>query len=237
VDFFSARYFTGTLGRFNSPDPGNAGADLTNPQSWNGYGYVWGNPLNATDPSGMCSTSDHPPCYQAAATTSAKGDPDFASSTDPYDPFGWISDWIYSWDRLHSGGGGGGGGSSKSQPPAKQPSKPQPPKNNGTQTCVAPSFAQRAIVNALSFLSKRTGRTLGYKTGGSIGAGRKPIAVNYAISMQFVAAPDGTVGKQFSYTPNSASYFSAGTTGYGGLLGCNLAAQMHTQSVISRAAE
>jgi hypothetical protein len=93
------------------------------------------------------------------------------------------------------------------------------PPNNGTQTCVAPSFAQRAIVNALSFLSKRTGRTLGYGTGGSIGAGRKPIAVNYAISMQFVAAPDGTVGKQFSYTPNSASYFSAGTAGYGGLFG------------------
>ena len=91
-----------------------------------------------------------------------------------------------------------------------------PPK---TGTCVTPSFAQRAIVNGLSFLSKRTGRTLGYGTGGSIGAGRKPIAVNYAVSMQFVAAPDGTVGKQLSYTPNSASYFSAGTTGYGGLFG------------------
>ena len=53
-DFFNARYFTGALGRFNSPDPANAGADLSNPQSWNGYGYVLGNQLVNVDPSGMC---------------------------------------------------------------------------------------------------------------------------------------------------------------------------------------
>jgi RHS repeat-associated protein len=53
-DFFNARYFNGALGRFLSPDPGNAGADLMNPQSWNGYAYVQDNPLNRTDPSGFC---------------------------------------------------------------------------------------------------------------------------------------------------------------------------------------
>jgi hypothetical protein len=41
------------LGRFMSADPGNAGADFTNPQSWNGYAYVLGNPLGLVDPSGM----------------------------------------------------------------------------------------------------------------------------------------------------------------------------------------
>ena len=51
-DYFNARYFTPPLGRFNSADPGNAGADLGNPQSWNGYGYVGGQPLVYTDPSG-----------------------------------------------------------------------------------------------------------------------------------------------------------------------------------------
>jgi RHS repeat-associated protein len=51
-DFFNARYFTPALGRFNSPDPRNAGANALSSQSWNGYGYVLGNPLNASDPSG-----------------------------------------------------------------------------------------------------------------------------------------------------------------------------------------
>lgn len=31
----------------------NAGADLTNPQTWNGYSYVRNNPLALVDPSGM----------------------------------------------------------------------------------------------------------------------------------------------------------------------------------------
>ncbi len=53
VDYFNARNFTGVLGRFNSPDPGNAGADMTNPESWNGYSYVANNPLTMVDPSGM----------------------------------------------------------------------------------------------------------------------------------------------------------------------------------------
>jgi RHS repeat-associated protein len=53
LDFFNARYFGPALGRFTSPDPANAGADLTNPQSWNGYSYVRNNPLNSADPSGL----------------------------------------------------------------------------------------------------------------------------------------------------------------------------------------
>jgi RHS repeat-associated protein len=53
LDFFQARYFSGIQGRFTSPDPGNAGAGLGDPQSWNGYAYVSGNPLAFTDPSGL----------------------------------------------------------------------------------------------------------------------------------------------------------------------------------------
>jgi len=37
----------------NFPDPGNAGANLFNPQSWNAYTYVNNNPLTLIDPSGM----------------------------------------------------------------------------------------------------------------------------------------------------------------------------------------
>jgi RHS repeat-associated protein len=52
LDFFQARYFSAALGRFNSPDPSNAGANLFNPQSWNAYTYAFNNPLTLIDPSG-----------------------------------------------------------------------------------------------------------------------------------------------------------------------------------------
>lgn len=56
LDYASARHFSSTIGRFMSPDllSGSPG----NPQSWNRYSYVYNNPLNATDPSGMCSQED-----------------------------------------------------------------------------------------------------------------------------------------------------------------------------------
>ena len=38
-------------------DPGNAGADLGSPQTWNGYAYVNNNPMNATDPDGMIGSA------------------------------------------------------------------------------------------------------------------------------------------------------------------------------------
>jgi RHS repeat-associated protein len=60
LDYFGARYYGSALGRFVSPDPGNAGASLTDPQSWNGYSYVRNSPLTLVDPSGMqtnCATT------------------------------------------------------------------------------------------------------------------------------------------------------------------------------------
>ncbi len=53
-DFFNARYYHAGSARFLSPDPFNAGADITNPQSWNAYAYVTNNPLGNVDPTGTC---------------------------------------------------------------------------------------------------------------------------------------------------------------------------------------
>ena len=53
-DYFGARYYGSSAGRFLSPDPsGLAYADPTNPQSLNLYSYVLNNPLKFGDPSGM----------------------------------------------------------------------------------------------------------------------------------------------------------------------------------------
>ncbi len=52
LDYFNARHLSAVLGGFVQPDPGSAGADIANPQSWNAYAYVLGNPLGMVDPSG-----------------------------------------------------------------------------------------------------------------------------------------------------------------------------------------
>jgi len=53
MDWFEVRHLSGAQGRYQSVDPGNAGADPSDPQTWNGYAYVGNNPLSYTDPSGM----------------------------------------------------------------------------------------------------------------------------------------------------------------------------------------
>ncbi len=52
LDYFGARYFSGVQGRFTSPDPKMFPHDLTDPQSWNKYGYTRNNPLRYVDPDG-----------------------------------------------------------------------------------------------------------------------------------------------------------------------------------------
>ena len=53
LDYFGARYYGSSMGRFMSPDDGSGVyADQGNPQSWNLYGYVQNNPLKNVDPDG-----------------------------------------------------------------------------------------------------------------------------------------------------------------------------------------
>jgi RHS repeat-associated protein len=53
-DYFGARYYASSMGRFMSPDPGWFMAmDVTNPQSLNLYSYALNNPFKFIDPTGM----------------------------------------------------------------------------------------------------------------------------------------------------------------------------------------
>jgi len=54
LDYFGARYYASTMGRFATPDPsGLYFADQTDPQSLNLYSYVRNRPLVNTDPDGL----------------------------------------------------------------------------------------------------------------------------------------------------------------------------------------
>jgi RHS repeat-associated protein len=53
LDYFGARYYANTQGRFTSIDPLMASASTIDPQSLNRYSYVRNRPLGSIDPNGM----------------------------------------------------------------------------------------------------------------------------------------------------------------------------------------
>jgi RHS repeat-associated protein len=79
-DYFGARYYGSSIGRFMTPDsmPGS----LDDPQSWNLYSYVRNNPLKDTDPdghdvqvcdnNGKCNTISND-AYKAAQQANSQG--------------------------------------------------------------------------------------------------------------------------------------------------------------------
>jgi RHS repeat-associated protein len=56
LDYFGARYYASTQGRFTSPDEVWKDSQLGDPQSWNKYTYVRNNPLRFVDPTGEKAT-------------------------------------------------------------------------------------------------------------------------------------------------------------------------------------
>jgi RHS repeat-associated protein len=55
LDYAMNRYYAAQWGRFTTPDPYQASAQLANPQSWNRYSYVENDPVNKYDPGGLCA--------------------------------------------------------------------------------------------------------------------------------------------------------------------------------------
>ena len=51
-DYFGARYYSSTLGRFLGSDPKSASGHAADPQTWNRYVYARNNPLAFIDPDG-----------------------------------------------------------------------------------------------------------------------------------------------------------------------------------------
>jgi RHS repeat-associated protein len=53
LDYFLARYYASTQGRFTTPDPLLASGTIYDPQTWNRYAYTLNNPLRFVDPTGL----------------------------------------------------------------------------------------------------------------------------------------------------------------------------------------
>jgi RHS repeat-associated protein len=53
LDYFRARYYASTQGRFTSADPLLSSGSNYDPQTWNRYSYTLNNPLKYIDPTGM----------------------------------------------------------------------------------------------------------------------------------------------------------------------------------------
>jgi RHS repeat-associated protein len=59
LDYFGARYYAATAGRFTGVDPSQASVKLSDPQSWNRYTYAMNNPLEYLDTNGKWPTRIH----------------------------------------------------------------------------------------------------------------------------------------------------------------------------------
>ena len=59
LDYFGARYFASTQGRFTGVDPSRVSIHVVNPQTWNRYAFSNNNPLVFVDNDGKWPTSIH----------------------------------------------------------------------------------------------------------------------------------------------------------------------------------
>ena len=76
LNYANQRFYNSQYGRFMSADLNFASNAIALTGNWNKFSYVGNNPVNKTDPSGMCSPEDKPPCF---STTGYGESPDEVS--------------------------------------------------------------------------------------------------------------------------------------------------------------
>lgn len=69
LDYFVARHYASTLGRFLQPDAPFADQRPANPQTWNLYSYARNNPLVFVDPTGRAGSPWGPPASGGGGIT------------------------------------------------------------------------------------------------------------------------------------------------------------------------
>ncbi len=75
LDYAVNRYHMPGTGRFLTPDPSGRSISASDPGSWNRYAYVIGDPINRSDPTGLCTINGQvyadgaPPCPDVTTVT------------------------------------------------------------------------------------------------------------------------------------------------------------------------
>jgi RHS repeat-associated protein len=218
-DYFGARYYASSMGRFLSPDPsGLMYADPTNPQSLNLYSYAWNNPLRNIDPSGMeCvwddgsyDASDDPQTGNAAGCSGQGGtyiDPSMFESVEGNQAGSWsgqasssiASDWLTPSAVVNGGPGGIPGIMSDISGGI----------SNWVHGQVCDAYG--GLLGLAS--SKNLNSTVGLGAGGNGGVGFI-LGVSASAGAQFVADPKGNVGVAFSVGGNPGyGVFGVGVMG------------------------
>jgi RHS repeat-associated protein len=136
LDYAVNRYYSSQWGRFLSPDGRWRSAKPGNPQSWNRYAYVLGDPINLTDPTGQyyCApVGGYDPCPPAFGLLDGAGDAQYDDGDDETPGGGGCS------------GDGNNFGSEVPDPgPCAPPPEPEPQPPCTDWGCMPPAFARAA---------------------------------------------------------------------------------------------
>jgi len=95
--YLRARMYAPGMGRFLTRDPWNG--DANNPLSLNKWNYVSGDPINKTDPTGLCEDVGDEACW-ALYNEIIRWRPDLANATIPISQYGKIPLHKASYKRL-----------------------------------------------------------------------------------------------------------------------------------------
>jgi RHS repeat-associated protein len=221
LDYFGARHYDSSMGRFMSPDPtGLAYANPNNPQSLNLYGYALNNPLMNVDPTGTtCQTNQDDGSVYDDEDGLGCASIEQEDATNPS-----LNNFYYNFS------GNVNTLSDESSAALSQVFQSNsslfnfksPTAGSG---CIPLSSAGQAITKGLGAAANLTNRTIGFGLGGSVGAGTGTFGFNASISAQIVASPDGTSGLAVSYiSPTVQGMFGVASGGLGGLAGAQISA-------------
>ncbi len=112
LDYAVNRYYGRTIGRFLTPDPYQASGGPADPQSWNRYSYVIGDPVNYIDPRGTNYAFTEPVVGQPSGFGQSWLTVGGYTTIPEYGTYIDLT-YVSSWSP---GGGGGGGAAANPRP-------------------------------------------------------------------------------------------------------------------------